>query len=87
MRYCLNWLQLSNNQQMVDLADPAENLKFAGTLKNPISPPHDRRIPREMLLTNVQICTVLIALGVVSAIGLVDALLADGSGLRLPYQW
>jgi hypothetical protein len=40
-----------------------------------------------MLLTNVQIWAVLIALGVVSAIGLVDALLADSSGLRLPYQW
>lgn len=34
---CLNRLQLSNNQQMVDLQDPAKNLKFAGTLKNPIA--------------------------------------------------
>lgn len=34
---CLNRLQLSNNQQMVDLQDPAKNLKFEGTLKNPIA--------------------------------------------------
>lgn len=34
---CLNRLQLGNNQQMIDLADPAKNLKFAGTLKNPIA--------------------------------------------------
>jgi siderophore synthetase component/RimJ/RimL family protein N-acetyltransferase len=36
-RSCLNRLQLGNNQQMIDLADPAKNLKFAGTLKNPIA--------------------------------------------------
>jgi siderophore synthetase component len=36
-RSCLNRLQLSNNQQMIDLADPAKNLKFAGTLKNPMA--------------------------------------------------
>ncbi|MBX2858095.1 MAG: GNAT family N-acetyltransferase [Cellvibrionaceae bacterium] len=35
---CLNRLQLSNNKQMIDLADPAKNLKFEGTLKNPIAP-------------------------------------------------
>jgi siderophore synthetase component len=34
---CLNRLQLRNNQQMVDLADPASDLQFAGTLKNPIA--------------------------------------------------
>lgn len=34
---CLNRLQLGNNQQMIDLADPAKNLKFAGTLRNPIA--------------------------------------------------
>ncbi|WP_448546467.1 GNAT family N-acetyltransferase [Thalassotalea fusca] len=34
---CLNRLQLGNNQQMIDLADPAKNLKFAGTLVNPIA--------------------------------------------------
>ncbi len=34
---CLNRLQLANNQQMINLADPAENLKFAGTLINPIA--------------------------------------------------
>ncbi len=37
IRSCLNRLQLVNNQQMIDLADPAANLKFAGTLKNPIA--------------------------------------------------
>jgi siderophore synthetase component len=36
-RSCLNRLQLANNQQMINLADPAENLKFAGTLNNPIA--------------------------------------------------
>jgi siderophore synthetase component len=36
-RSCLNRLQLGNNRQMIDLADPAKNLKFAGTLKNPIA--------------------------------------------------
>lgn len=34
---CLNRLQLANNKQMINLADPAQNLKFAGTLKNPIA--------------------------------------------------
>lgn len=38
IRSCLNRLQLGNNQQMIDLADPAKNLKFAGTLANPIAP-------------------------------------------------
>ncbi len=37
LRSCLNRLQLGNNRQMIDLADPAKNLKFAGTLKNPIA--------------------------------------------------
>ncbi len=37
IRSCLNRLQLGNNQQMIDLADPAKNLKFAGTLINPIA--------------------------------------------------
>ncbi|MFU9135498.1 GNAT family N-acetyltransferase [Erwinia tasmaniensis] len=36
-RSCLNRLQLANNQQMINLTDPAENLKFAGTLDNPIA--------------------------------------------------
>jgi siderophore synthetase component len=36
-RSCLNRLQLRNNTQMVDLADPVKNLKLAGTLKNPIA--------------------------------------------------
>jgi siderophore synthetase component len=34
---CLNRLQLRNNRQMVDLADPAGSLQFAGTLQNPIA--------------------------------------------------
>ncbi|RAH38480.1 GNAT family N-acetyltransferase [Halomonas sp. SL1] len=36
-RSCLNRLQLNNHQQMIDLADPAKNLQFAGTLDNPIA--------------------------------------------------
>ncbi|OWV02474.1 IucA/IucC family protein [Micromonospora wenchangensis] len=34
---CLNRLQLRNNQQMVDLADPSAALQFAGTLTNPLA--------------------------------------------------
>jgi siderophore synthetase component len=34
---CLNRLQLRNNKQMVDLADPSGALQLAGTLKNPIA--------------------------------------------------
>ncbi|SFD62468.1 Siderophore synthetase component [Chitinophaga sp. CF118] len=34
---CLNRLQLRNNKQMVDLADPAGSLQLAGTLKNPVA--------------------------------------------------
>ncbi|MGI5455060.1 IucA/IucC family protein [Streptomyces sp. CA-249302] len=34
---CLNRLQLRNNQQMVDLADPAGALQLIGTLKNPVA--------------------------------------------------
>ncbi|MFR0352762.1 IucA/IucC family protein [Streptomyces sediminimaris] len=34
---CLNRLQLRDNRQMVDLADPAGALQLAGTLKNPIA--------------------------------------------------
>ncbi|POX52418.1 IucA/IucC family siderophore biosynthesis protein [Streptomyces sp. Ru72] len=34
---CLNRLQLRNNRQMVDLADPSGALQLAGTLKNPIA--------------------------------------------------
>jgi siderophore synthetase component len=36
-RSCLNRLQLRDNTQMVDLSDPVKNLKFAGTLSNPIA--------------------------------------------------
>lgn len=39
-RSCLNRLQLANNQQMINLADPAGALKFAGTLANPLAPWH-----------------------------------------------
>ncbi|MFI7104662.1 IucA/IucC family protein [Streptomyces sp. NPDC050161] len=35
---CLNRLQLRNNQQMVDLQDPAGALQLVGTLHNPIAP-------------------------------------------------
>lgn len=35
---CLNRLQLRNNQQMLDLADPSAALQFAGTLRNPLAP-------------------------------------------------
>jgi len=34
---CLNRLQLRNNQQMVDLQDPAGALQIVGTLQNPIA--------------------------------------------------
>jgi len=34
---CLNRLQLRNNQQMVNLQDPAGALQLTGTLKNPLS--------------------------------------------------
>ncbi|MEU9183197.1 IucA/IucC family siderophore biosynthesis protein [Streptomyces sp. NPDC048484] len=34
---CLNRLQLRNNEQMVDLSDPAGALQLVGTLKNPIA--------------------------------------------------
>ena len=33
---CLNRLQLKNNKQMLDLADPVGSLQFVGKLKNPI---------------------------------------------------
>jgi len=36
-RSCLNRLQLRNNKQMVDLANPNNNLQFFGTLKNPVA--------------------------------------------------
>ncbi|MER7590813.1 IucA/IucC family siderophore biosynthesis protein [Micromonospora sp. NPDC127501] len=34
---CLNRLQLRNNQQMIDLADPSAALQFVGTLTNPLA--------------------------------------------------
>ena len=33
---CLNRLQLQNNKQMVDLADPVNSLQFIGRIQNPI---------------------------------------------------
>ncbi|MBD2815428.1 IucA/IucC family siderophore biosynthesis protein [Xenorhabdus sp. Flor] len=36
VRTCLNRLQMANNQQMIDLDDREKNLKFAGTLINPL---------------------------------------------------
>lgn len=36
-RSCLNRLQLANNRQMLDLADPTGNLQFVGRLDNPIT--------------------------------------------------
>ncbi|MFJ7235769.1 IucA/IucC family protein [Streptomyces olivaceus] len=41
---CLNRLQLRDNHQMVDLADPSGALQLIGTLKNPLA---GRRRPRE----------------------------------------
>ncbi|MGN9776986.1 IucA/IucC family protein [Micromonospora sp. H33] len=35
---CLNRLQLRDNQQMVDLADPSAALQLVGTLRNPLAP-------------------------------------------------
>lgn len=35
---CLNRLQMGNNTQMINLADPAANLKIVGTLTNPLAP-------------------------------------------------
>ncbi|WP_353950236.1 IucA/IucC family protein [Knoellia sp. S7-12] len=37
---CLNRLQLRNNQQMVDLADPVGALAFAGRITNPLAATH-----------------------------------------------
>jgi len=37
IRSCLNRLQLRDNQQMLDLADPTGNLQFVGRLDNPIA--------------------------------------------------
>ncbi|MFD9796873.1 ferric iron reductase, partial [Streptomyces sp. NPDC059070] len=34
---CLNRLQLRNNKQMVDLADPSAALQLVGSLRNPIA--------------------------------------------------
>ncbi|MFD6563809.1 IucA/IucC family protein [Micromonospora profundi] len=40
---CLNRLQLRNNQQMIDLADPSAALQFVGTLTNPLAAHAPRR--------------------------------------------
>jgi siderophore synthetase component len=34
---CLNRIQLRNNRQMVDLADPAKSLQFSGVVTNPVA--------------------------------------------------
>jgi siderophore synthetase component len=34
---CLNRLQLRDNEQLIDLADPTSTLQFAGTLTNPLT--------------------------------------------------
>ena len=34
---CLNRLQLRNNKQMLDLADPVDSLQFVGKLQNPVA--------------------------------------------------
>ncbi|WP_434742678.1 IucA/IucC family protein [Micromonospora sp. SH-82] len=39
---CLNRLQLRNNRQMVDLADPSAALQLIGSLANPIAPHRPR---------------------------------------------
>jgi hypothetical protein len=35
--FCLNRLQLRNNQQMVDFTDVASSLQYAGTRGNPLT--------------------------------------------------
>jgi siderophore synthetase component len=52
-RSCLNRLQLNNNQQMVNLAEPAKDLQFFGTLKNPIACFKQRDVLTEELETYV----------------------------------
>ncbi|MDQ0661843.1 siderophore synthetase component [Arthrobacter ulcerisalmonis] len=42
---CLNRLQLRNNQNMLDLADPSGGLQMAGRLANPLAPFADGRAP------------------------------------------
>jgi siderophore synthetase component len=48
-RNCLNRLQLTNNEMMVDLnaADPVESLQFVGSIENPIAPFARRRQAQE----------------------------------------
>ncbi|MDV6315717.1 IucA/IucC family siderophore biosynthesis protein [Idiomarina sp. HP20-50] len=36
VRTCLNRIQLNNNQQMIDLEDREQNLRFAGDIENPL---------------------------------------------------
>lgn len=47
---CLNRLQMGNNTQMINLADPAANLKIVGTLDNPLAPwaPSAQAAPRPL---------------------------------------
>jgi siderophore synthetase component len=51
---CLNRLQLGNNVQMVNLADPASSLKMAGNLINPIAGLRRRAAPRAEAETAVE---------------------------------
>ncbi len=44
-RSCLNRLQLKNNRQMVDLADPAGSLQLVGQLRNPVAGQHPPPLP------------------------------------------
>lgn len=39
---CLNRIQLRNNRQMVDLADPIKSLRFAGVMANPVAASRQR---------------------------------------------
>ncbi len=51
---CLNRLQLGNNLQMVNLADPAGNLKMAGNLQNPLAGRRDGYSVTETVTTGVE---------------------------------
>lgn len=51
---CLNRLQLGNNVQMVNLADPASSLKMAGNLINPIAKFRPQAAPRNTVEAAVE---------------------------------
>ncbi|MCG5076884.1 IucA/IucC family siderophore biosynthesis protein [Paraburkholderia sp. RG36] len=56
---CLNRLQLGNNVQMVNLADPAGNLKMAGNLRNPLAGRRDAQ--RALLATGERAAVATVA--------------------------